>query len=56
MLVIFISDCYNFAAAVVAVIELGFGAVRELAGFFVEVFLGLFSKGVCNTAVFSSSL
>lgn len=50
------SDCYNPAAAAVAVTELGPGAARELAGPPAEALSGLPSKGMCNTAVLSSSL
>uniref|UniRef100_A0A8D1AVW1 Protein FAM222A n=1 Tax=Sus scrofa TaxID=9823 RepID=A0A8D1AVW1_PIG len=50
------SDCYNPAAAAVAVTELGPGAARELAGPPAETLSGLPSKSVCNTAVLSSSL
>lgn len=56
MLVTPTSDCYNPAAAAVAVTELGTGAARELAGPPAETLSGLPSKSVCNTAVLSSSL
>ncbi|XP_037672965.1 protein FAM222A isoform X1 [Choloepus didactylus] len=50
------SDCYNPAAAAVAVTELGPGAARELAGAPTDALAGLPSKSVCNTSVLSSSL
>ncbi|XP_058896386.1 protein FAM222A isoform X1 [Kogia breviceps] len=50
------SDCYNPAAAAVAVTELGPGVARELAGPPAETLSGLPSKSMCNTAVLSSSL
>nr|XP_012611965.1 protein FAM222A isoform X3 [Microcebus murinus] len=50
------SDCYNPAAAAVAVAELGPGASRELAGPPADALSGLPSKSACNTSVLSSSL